>query len=378
MKVAQYDCFVVAHRLSPRTGPSIAYSTEHAYVIVRLQDENGIVGWGETYRTPGTLATIEDVCQAVVGRDASLRDLLRDARWVGGGLAGGGFAPSAVSVALEDLRARQLGMSVSELYGGPMRARVRPYAASGGYVEGKDPAETWPQELERALEAGYTALKLRVGRDAIDHEEPLLRSLREAAPAGFELMADGNAAYSLPDAIRMGRILGELGFRWYEEPMQQRGGYVGYERLTQKLDIAIAGGEGSLGRVEALRLLSRGAVDVIQPDPVICGGVGDAVAIADMATLHGATTIPHASNNAIGIAASLQILATLPDATRSPSVPDPLLEYGIDENPNRTRLLADPPQLRDGWLDVPSGPGLGIEIDEEYLRAAAVETLEGP
>lgn len=373
MKVAEFECFVITHHLSPRTGPSIAYSSEHAYVLVRLIDENGIVGWGETYRTPGTLDTIEAVCRAVAGREASLRDLIRDARWVGGGLAGGGFAPSAVSIALEDLRARQLGISVSELYGGPMRSRIRPYAASGGYVEGQDPAITWPRELERALEAGYTALKLRVGRDPIDHEEPLLRSLREEAPPGFELMADGNAAYSLPDAIRMGLVLQDLAFRWYEEPMQQRGGYVGYDRLTSSLSIAIAGGEGSLSPGDALRLLGRNAVDVIQPDPVICGGVGDSVAIADMATIHGITTVPHASNNAIGIAASLQIVATLPDATRSPSVPDPLLEYGIDENPNRVRLLIDPPRIEDGWLQVPTGPGLGIEIDEDYLRSAAIE-----
>ncbi|MDH3248384.1 MAG: mandelate racemase/muconate lactonizing enzyme family protein [Acidimicrobiia bacterium] len=377
MKVSDFECFVITHRLSPRTGPSIAYSSEHAYVLVRLADEDGLVGWGETYRTPGTVDTIVEVCRAVTGRSASLRDLIRDARWVGGGLAGGGFAPSAVSIALEDLRSRQLGISVSELYGGPMRSRIRPYAASGGYVEGEDPAITWPRELERALEAGYTALKLRVGRDSIEHEEPLLRKLRDEAPTGFELMADGNAAYSLPDAIRMGLVLQSLGFRWYEEPMQQRGGYVGYDRLTSSLSIAIAGGEGSLSRSDALRLLNRNAVDVIQPDPVICGGVGDAIAIADMAALHGVTTVPHASNNAVGIAASLQIVATLPDATRSPSVPDPLLEYGIDENPNRHRLLTNPPVMEDGWLQVPKGPGLGIEIDEDYLRSAAVEQVQG-
>jgi D-galactarolactone cycloisomerase len=190
-------------------------------------------------------------------------------------------------------------------------------------------------------------------------------------------MADGNAAYSFPDAIRMGLILQDLGFRWYEEPTQQRGGYVGYDRLTSSLQIAIAGGEGSLSRGDALRLLSRNGVDVIQPDPVICGGVGDAIAIADMATIHGVTTVPHASNNAIGIAASLQIVATLPDATRSPSVPDPLLEYGVDENPNREKLLLEPPVLADGWLSVPTGPGLGIEIDEEYLRSAAIEQVQG-
>lgn len=373
MKVAGFECFVITHHLSPRTGPSIAYSSEHAYVLVRLQDDDGVIGWGETYRTPGTLDTVEAVCRALLDRDESLRDLIREARWIGGGLAGGGFASSAVSIALEDLRARQLGISVSELFGGPMRKRVRPYAASGGYVEGEDPALTWPSELERAVEAGYTALKLRIGRDSIEHEEPLLRSLREEAPKGFELMADGNAAYSLPDAIRMGLVLQDLGFRWYEEPMQQRGGYVGYDRLTSSLAIAIAGGEGSLSRNDAARLLSRDAVDIIQPDPVICGGVGDAVAIADMATIHGVTTVPHASNNAIGIAASLQIVATLADATRSPSVPDPLLEIGIDENPNRVKLLVDPPQIEDGWIQVPTTAGLGIEIDEDYLRSAAIE-----
>lgn len=375
MKVVEFECFVITHHLSPRTGVSIAYASEHAYVLVRLADENGIVGWGETYRTPGTFNTIEAVCRELTGREGSLRDLIRDARWIGGGLAGGGFAPSAVSIALEDLRARQLGISVSELYGGPMRSRIRPYAASGGYVEGEDPAITWPRELERALEAGYTALKLRIGRYPIEQEEPLLRLLAEEAPSGFELMADGNAAYSLPDAIRVGLILQDLEFRWYEEPMQQRGGYVGYDRLTAALNIAVAGGEGSLSPAAGLRLLSQNAVDVIQPDPVICGGVGDAIAIADMATIHGATTVPHASNNAIGIAASLQIVATIPDATRSPSVPDPLLEYGIDENPNRERLLVEPAALEDGYLELPTGPGLGIEIDEVYLRSAAVEHL---
>ena len=373
MKVAGFECFVITHHLSPRTGPSIAYSSEHAYVLVRVHDDDGVVGWGETYRTPGTLDTVEAVGRAILGRDESLRDLVREARWVGGGLAGGGFASSAVSIALEDLRARQLGISVSELFGGPMRQKVRPYAASGGYVEGEDPSITWPRELERAVEAGFTALKLRIGRDSIEHEEPLLRSLREEAPEGFELMADGNAAYSLPDAIRMGLVLQDLGFRWYEEPMQQRGGYVGYDRLTSSLAIAIAGGEGSLSRNDAARLLSRNAVDIIQPDPVICGGVGDSVAIADMATIHGVTTVPHASNNAVGIAASLQIVATLADATRSPSVPDPLLEIGIDDNPNRVKLLVDPPQIEDGWLPVPTTPGLGIEIDEDYLRSTAIE-----
>lgn len=376
MKVIRCECFAITHRLDPRTGPSIAYSSEHAYAIVRLEDEAGRVGWGETYRTPGVVATIEAIGAAILGREGSLKELLREVRWVGGGLAGGGFAPSAVSIALEDLKARSLGISVAGLYGGPMRRRVRPYAASGGYVEGRDPADTWPTELERALEAGFTAMKLRIGRDPIAHEAPLLERLIGSVPAGFDLMVDANAAYTFPQAVEMGRVLQDLGFRWYEEPMEQRGGYIAYERLADLLDIALAGGEGSLGRADALDLVERRAVDIIQPDPVIVGGVGDAIFVAEVAALRRITTVPHASNNGIGIAASLQIVASLPDDTRSPSVQAPLLEVGIDENPNRERILVDPPVIVDGWIDVPTGTGLGITVDEEYLRSAAVEHIE--
>ena len=125
MRIESYDCFVISHALDPRTGPSIAYSSTHAYVVVKVIGARGHEGWGETYRTPGVLAAVDEVLGQMTGQEASLRSLKRDARWMAGGLEGGGFVTSAVSMALEDLRAKELGVSIAEMLGGPTRNRVR-------------------------------------------------------------------------------------------------------------------------------------------------------------------------------------------------------------------------------------------------------------
>lgn len=378
MKIANYECFVVSHKLDPRTGPSIAYSTTHAYVVVKVMDADGLAGWGETYRAPGVLATIVEVLGSISGRDMSLRDLKRDIRWTSGGLVGGGFANSAITIALEDLRGKQLGMSIGEMLGGPMRDRVRRYAASGGYVEGIHPRDTWFQELDRVRNAGYAAMKLRIGGYSIEDETPLLQRLRAEAGDDFDLLADGNAAYTLKEALRMGRVMEELGFGWYEEPMQQRDGYVGYDDLQRQLAIPVAGGEALMTATRARQLFEKRGVDIVQPDPVIAGGVGDALAIAELATLYGIVATPHTSNSAIGIAAALQVISCLPPYTRSPATLEPLLEYGVDDSPWRRDLLVDEFDFVDGWTKIPSGPGLGIEIDEEHVEKVAVEQVAGP
>ena len=112
---------------------------------------------------------------------------------------------------------------------------------------------------------------------------------------------------------RWGAILDRLGFVWFEEPVHQRGGYQGYDRLAAALDIALAGGEILDNRAAAIELLARGGVDIVQPEPVICGGIAETLWIAELAAVHSIPAMPHTSNNAIGIAAAAQILACLPD-----------------------------------------------------------------
>jgi D-galactarolactone cycloisomerase len=219
-------------------------------------------------------------------------------------------------------------------------------------------------------------MKLRIGRYSIEHEAPLLERLRADLPPEFALMADGNAAYTYPDAIRMGRVLEQLGFVWFEEPLRQRDGYVNYERLHHGLGIALAAGEILLNRIEAESFLARGCADIVQPEPVICGGIAETLFISELAAVHGVTAMPHTSNSAIGIAAGLQVLACLPNPTRSPASPELFLERGVDDNPHRTGLLKSNWEMVDGYAMVPDGPGLGVEVDEDYLRRHATEVRE--
>lgn len=376
MKVRNFECFLVKNTISPRTGVSILYVDSFSYVVVKLTDENRVTGWGETYATPGILETVGAVANSLVGRDESLRSLLRHVRFTAGGITGGGFATSALSIALEDLRARQLGVSVSELYGGAVRTDVRAYAASGGYTEGVHPSVTWPAEAERAMTEGFTALKFRIGGYSIAEEAAILERVRSTVPDGFDLMTDGNAAYMLPDALEMGHVMEDLGFRWYEEPMPQHG-YVNYPELTAQLDIAVAAGEGIVSRTLAQQFLSRRSANIIQPDPVICGGIGDGIYISEMAALNGIMSVPHSSNSAIGITASLHIAACLPNPTRALHGLEPLLEFGIDGSVWRTELLTEPHRMIDGRVPVPTGPGLGIDVNEDHIRKVAIASAKG-
>jgi D-galactarolactone cycloisomerase len=372
MNIQGFDCFAVKNTVSPRTGVSILYVDTHSFVVVKLTDKDGLSGWGETNNAPGILSAVETVAGSLVGRDDSLRTMLDAVRFSAGGLAGGGFAASALSIALEDLRARQLGISIAEMYGGPVRTDARVYAASGGYTEGVHPSESWPAEVQRALEGGYTALKLRVGGYPIATEAKLLEEVASTVPVGFDLMVDGNAGYVMPQAVQMGTILGELGFRWFEEPLVQHGGYIGYPELTHRLPIAIAAGEATVSVRSAQHFLTTRSADIIQPDPVICGGVGAAILISEIAALNGIMSIPHCANSAIGITASLHALACIPNATRSFVSLEPLLEFGIDGSVWRTELLAQPHVMKDGRIPIPSGPGLGIEVDESHIRSVAI------
>ena len=372
-EVASVEIIALSYPIHPRRGPSIAWASAHEYVLVKLVDRDGMAGWGETYLEPGVVESLRDLAPLVLGRPAGDRLRIQaDFRWT----RGGPYARSALTIALEDLRARQLGLSVADLYGGPVRERVKVYGASGGYIEGEDPEVTWPREASAVVDAGFRVMKLRIGRYPIAREKALLERMRLELPSSFDLAADGNAGFTFREAVRMGSILRDLGFLWFEEPMDQWGGYVRYERLASALEITLSGGEVLMSRAAATDFLARRAVDLVQPEPVIIGGVGEAAFIGALARTYGIGSMPHSSNSAIGIAAALQVLALTPDPTASPATQAPLLELGVDDNPWRERLLLEPLAPSDGWLTIPHGPGLGVEVDEPFVRAHATSIVQ--
>lgn len=369
MAIIRVEIFVLSHELSHVRGPSLVWFSPREALLVKVIDRDGVAGWGEAYYRRGLDAIVSALGENLIGKAPD------EARPLVAAMKAETYdmwAVSALSLALDDLRARRLGVPVYRLYGGHVRDRVRAYASSGGYYKGIDPAESWPREVNDLVSQGFTAIKMRIGRYPVAYEAPLLQRLREQIPEEIELMADGNYAYTHPRAVQMGRVLEHLGFRWFEEPTPGYPSYAGYEDLAHTLDLPLAAGEGLEHRGQFLDFIGRRGADIIQPDVCMVGGIADMLFIAELAQLHSIQFVPHCFNGAISLAATLQVLACVDNPTRQPAAEDaPLLEFDVSENPILREILVEPILPQDGWVTIPQGPGLGIEVDETAVRRLA-------
>jgi D-galactarolactone cycloisomerase len=371
VKITSVETMELSHRLSRAVGPASVLNDVRSTLIVRIGTDEGLVGWGETAPLAGVREAIDgSYASLLIGRDPLDVQRTWRTKWLAPFESG--LAVGAVDIALHDLWGKALGVPIHRLYGGAHRTRVHAYASGMCYLEGIDPKDQWVDEALGLVERGFRAIKMRTGRYPPEYELPLVRKVREALPSDVRLMVDAWGSYTMATALRVGRVFQELGIYWYEEPMLQLG-YHGYEALASSLDIAVAGGEMLQTRDAFKELFDRHAVDIVQPDVTICGGISDLLFIADLARLYGIITVPHSWNGAITEAASLQIAALLPDPTLMPGVDSPVLEYDTTENPFIAGGLREPFVFRDGMFDVPTGPGLGIELDEDWLRRHAVE-----
>jgi D-galactarolactone cycloisomerase len=361
--IERVEVLLLSHRLSTTRLFGTGSNVTRDSIVVRAVDGDGVVGWGETYPVPGAVAAAREMAEFIAGRDAdtAIPELTRRRahRW----------ALGAVAVAIDDLRAKRHGVPLGELYRPRIRDRVHAYASSRGYVEGQTAARAWNDEADAIRDLGFRALKLRIGRSALDRELPELVSVIRDHP-DLEWMADGNGAYGMDDSLALGRTLGALGVRWLEEPLPTSD-YMAYAPLAAALDIPLAGGEIIESPSLAEPLLERHSFDIIQPDLSICGGVAPLLEMADAAIARGVACTPHACNGGLLLAATVQVLAVLPVAPLAPAWATPILEYDVGENPIRTETLAEPLAVVDGVISIPNRPGIGVEVDEAAVRRLA-------
>lgn len=365
--ISRCQVHLLVEQLAETRGPSCAWYNSRESLLVRMVDSDGRSGWGETCLRPGVVEATRELGAALVGADPLSNSALIDQLQRS---SADPWAVSALSIALDDLRARALGVPVAALYGGRRRDTVRPYASSAGYHPERGPDELWPEDVELAVAAGFDAFKFRIGRFDPSMEIPLLATVRDDLGDRFGLMADGNGAYSPREALMVGRALDELGFIWLEEPLIRERGSVrhpGYDALAAALDIPLAGGEGLTNRHDFHDLVSRRAVDIVQPDVSICGGVGEALFVAQLGALTNILCAPHAWGGAVVLAATLQLLAALPHPAEVPDRDGPYLEYDLFENAMRTELATAPIEVHNGLVTIPDGPGLGIEVDDAFV-----------
>jgi D-galactarolactone cycloisomerase len=367
-RIQRIEGFRVHSTIDPPRAFSYGIQTDSEQIVLRITDSDGAVGYGECTPIPGARGMLEALGQGLVGRDPFERDRLtaRMRSWFASP-----FAISAFSIALDDLVARRLGVPIHVLYGGPWRTTVVPYAASYGSVPGRE-LESWVEEAEALHGRGFTAMKLRLGVEPAEAEADNVAELRTMISDELDLLGDGNGGFNPTTARAMGQVLGELGFIWFEEPLPMEG-HVGYPELAADLDIPLAGGELLQTRPDTLRFLQRRSVDIVQPDPVICGGIGEVLFTAALARLHGVLCVPHTSGGQIGVAAALQALAAMPDQTLSDRNTTLYLEYPALRHEAQATIVPAGLEPVDGVIAVPDGPGLGIEIDGAALERIAVE-----
>ena len=374
LKVRSVKTFLLRHRLKRPFGASVSVplpKTREA-LLVKIETDQGLVGWGETSPISGARGTIEEhLGPRLIGRNPlEYRRIWRDL-W--GPNFGNGLAVGALETALNDLRGKALGLPVAELFGGRFREKVPVYVSALNYVDKPEIEEEYPKAAAAAVKRGHKAIKMRLGRYPVAREARVAAKVRETVGPDIKLLADGNGAYTQHSALRMAGVLHELGFEYFEEPLPQVApNYTGYEELRRKMPLPLAGGEALDSRAAGKALIDRGCFDIIQPDISLCGGLSEALFVAELAALAGVRCIPHCWGGDIIIAASAHLLALLPEPHWGLPSDTPPLELDLGENPWRDGLAREPLVVRDGLLTVPRKPGLGIEVNEEVVRKYAV------
>jgi D-galactarolactone cycloisomerase len=372
-KITSVKTYLLRHKLKRPFGVSVSVPLDktRSALLVKIESDTGLVGWGETAPISGARGTIDDhLGPRLIGQNPL--EYRRLCRLMWGPNFGNALAVGALEMAINDVRGKALNMPVAELFGGRLRDRVPAYASAMNYQAGLIPEEQFPKEAAALVKQGFKALKMRIGRYSVAREAKLAAAVREAVGPDIKLMADGNAAYTMATALQMGRELHKLGFDVFEEPLPQSPKYAGYDELRRKLPLSLAAGEAVDSRASAKELIDRRAMDIIQPDVSLCGGIGEVLFISELAALSGIRCIPHCWGGAVLIAATVQLLSLLPDPHWGIPTDTPMLEFDQSENPWRTELVEEPFRLQDGFVSVPTKPGLGIEVHEDVVEKYAV------
>ncbi|MBV9567842.1 MAG: mandelate racemase/muconate lactonizing enzyme family protein [Hyphomicrobiales bacterium] len=278
-----------------------------------------------------------------------------------------------LDLALWDLAGKITHQPCWKLLGG-LSDRVRAYASSGTLREPAKLADAAAAYLER----GFAAMKIRFHRGDWRKDIKALEAVRKRVGFGFELMVDCNQGWrspqdtyppwSLKDAVTVARELEKLGVYWMEEPLH-RGDREGMRRLRDMTDLRIAGGEMTRELYEFRDLIREGALDVLQPDVALVGGITGLRRVGHMAADHNLVFTPHTWTNGMGVMANAQLVAGMADAPFLEFPYDPP-EWGLDR---RDYMLAQPLDVEpDGYILLPDRPGMGYELAEDVLRKTRI------
>lgn len=376
MKIKDVKVHVIQAPLEEKFCFSQGWVTCRSSVIVEVICDNGIHGFGECLchgqQPPQVAQAFIENCFApqMIGRQAFDVEVLWEELYNRSrpfGQQGAAVnALSGVDIALWDAIGKELKQPVCNLIGGKFRDKVKAYA-TGFYRKEKG---TYPEdaikEARGYLDKGFQGMKLKTGFGAKE-DIAYIRALRKAVGQDTLLMADFNCAYNASVARRIVMELEEVRLEFFEELLapEDIGGYQSLRNLTPSY---IAAGENIFGKIAYKEWLKVGALDIYQPDLCSSGGYTECKKIAALTQAWNVMLIPHVWGSGIGLAASLQFIATLPPAPLAQKPQEPMLEYDQSAHPFRLDLIYDGVVFEDGYVKVPDAPGNGVEVNRSILE----------
>ena len=372
---------IIVHIIKSKLEIPFAFSqgwvNQRSATLVEIQTSDGLIGWGEAFcqglEPPEISATVIDVALKPLLLNQSPLDIevlwhkmynmTRDYGRKGSVIS----AISAIDIALWDIAGQFYNQPIYQLLGGAFRKKIKPYATGFYRIKGKGEAKRLSDEAITHYENGFDHMKVKLGFGLQDDIE-CMKSINEILEGkNVTLMIDTNHAYGRSEALYLGHALKEYNLRWYEEPVVPED-ISGYAELRSKLKMPIAGGENEHTLFGYRSLFENGAVDIAQPDIGSCGGITSAKHIIALAHSFGVEVNPHVWGSAIAQAASIQVIAAIPTTHHSIFAKSPILEYDQSIHPFRRDLLNKPIELEDGFVNVSSKPGLGIDVNISTIK----------
>jgi L-alanine-DL-glutamate epimerase-like enolase superfamily enzyme len=358
-------------------GPTVSFDS----TLVRVETDAGISGCGEARGALPSNGNCAAVCAAIekelgpliVGEDprdiSRLWDVMYNGTRAHFALARGHVFPalgrrgvnvqalSGIDMALWDILGKSLNAPVWRLLGGRRHAKMPAYA-SGGWA----PAQRITAELQSFIDRGnFKAVKMRVGSGDGDVANSVRRvkAAREGLGEAIDIMCDAHGTWTVAEAKRFCREVADCNIGWLEEPVtgdDKRG----MAEVRAATDIPIAAGECEFTRFDFRDLVEQRAVDILQPDLAIAGGITEAMRIEALASAYQLRFAPHLWGGAPMFAAGLHAAAAASSAF--------IIEYSLGANPLLHELAVEKFPVVDGYVEIPDRPGLGLTINEEFVR----------
>ena len=346
------------------------------WLLLKIHCEDGTVGIGEGgvhgWQRP-TKTMLETMSAYLIGKDPAHIEhhyqwLYRSSHFMGSVVQG---ALSAIDIALWDIKGKRLDVPIYDLLGGPTRHRVRCYM----HVDGDTQEELVADAVDKAGQ-GFTALRfVPYGPDYYLHksysewaDEAVRRvgAVREAVGSAVDLCIEIHRQMNPAESVWLGRRLEQFHPYFYEDPMLPDSPALMAE-IQEQCNIPIATGERFTTIFEYQQLLDARGAAYIRPDVCLCGGLSGSKKAAALAEARHVKVIPHNPLSPVSTAACIQLDAAIPNFA--------LQEYTGESEAPKSELLVEPLELKEGYLTVPTGPGLGIELDEAALSHPVVDKV---